>query len=255
MSLRDKIIIITGAGQGIGRSAAEAFAREGAVVVIAEMDREAGEEQAQRLHAQGHHTAQFVPCDVGEEGDIQTLVAAVVELHGRVDVLINNAGMNDVVPIQERSTARWDRVLNVCLRGPYLCARHALPHMPRGSAIINIASTRAFMSEPDTESYSAAKGGLVSLTHSLAMSLGDNGIRVNCISPGWIDVSRHKKAGSSEPEELRAQDHQQHPVGRVGVPEDIAQTCLYLADGEKSGFITGQNFIIDGGMTKKMIYL
>ena len=119
--------------------------------------------------------------------------------------------------------------------------------MPHGSGIINISSTRAFMSEANTEAYSASKGGITALTHSMAVSLADKGIRVNCISPGWIDVSKGK-------EKLTEMDHKQHPAGRVGVPEDIASACLYLTSDE-AGFITGTNLNIDGGMTVKMIYV
>jgi NAD(P)-dependent dehydrogenase (short-subunit alcohol dehydrogenase family) len=141
--------------------------------------------------------------------------------------------------------ADWDRVLAVNLRGPFLCARDTAPLLRRaGSAvIINIASTRALMSEPDNEAYAASKGGLLALTHALANSLGP-AIRVNAIAPGWI----HTRG-----EPLRPEDHAQHPVGRVGRPEDVAQACLFLATAE-SAFMTGQCLVLDGGMTIKMIY-
>jgi len=155
----------------------------------------------------------------------------------------------------DRAAADWDRVISVNLRGAYLCSRYATPHMPRGSAIVNIASTRALMSEPDTEPYAASKAGLLGLTHALALTLGERGIRVNAISPGWIDVSNWKKSSARRQVELSERDHGQHPAGRVGRPEDIAELCLFLSDTQRSGFITGQNFVCDGGMTKKMLYV
>jgi NAD(P)-dependent dehydrogenase (short-subunit alcohol dehydrogenase family) len=139
------------------------------------------------------------------------------------------------------------------LTGSFLMAKHAVPHLRAGrGAIVNIASTRALQSEPDTEAYSASKGGLVALTHALAVSLGPD-IRVNCVSPGWIDTSGWKKRSRRGQEALRPEDHAQHPAGRVGTPEDVAAMVLYLVS-DAAGFVTGQNFVVDGGMTRKMIY-
>jgi NAD(P)-dependent dehydrogenase (short-subunit alcohol dehydrogenase family) len=142
----------------------------------------------------------------------------------------------------------------VNLTGAFLCARHAAPLLRwRRGAIVNVASTRARQSEPRTEAYSASKGGLVALTHALAVSLGPD-IRVNAISPGWIDVSRWgSPADARAPETLSAEDHAQHPAGRVGTPEDVAALALWLA-GRQAGFVTGQEFTVDGGMTRRMIY-
>jgi NAD(P)-dependent dehydrogenase (short-subunit alcohol dehydrogenase family) len=132
--------------------------------------------------------------------------------------------------------------------------KHAAPHLRRArGAIVNIASTRALQSEPNTEAYSASKGGLVALTHALAVSLGPD-VRVNCVSPGWIDVSARRKRSRRKPEALRPEDRAQHPVGRVGTPEDVAELVAFLLS-DAAGFITGQDFIADGGMTRKMIYI
>ena len=253
MSFQHKTIIVTGGAQGIGKAVTVAFAHAGARVWIADIDVEAGEETAEILGDRGLNVA-FIPTDVANPAQIRRLIEQVVQSRKSIDILINNAGIGWQGTLADRDVAAWDHLLAVNLRGPYLCAQHAAPHMPPGSAIVNIASTRALMSEPNTEPYSASKGGVVALTHSLAVTLGPKGIRVNCISPGWIDVTDWKKDSARNPAELSERDHAQHPVGRVGRPEDIAEACLFLADSKKAGFITGQNLVVDGGMTVKMIY-
>lgn len=252
--MEERIALVTGGGQGIGRATALAFARTNAHVVVADVDCEAGAETAGLITAAGGKSL-FFPTDVANETDIMALCQEVKYRFSRLDVLINNAAIGSNRHISERSTEEWDRVIAVNLRGPYLLTRHALPllRLAGGGAIINIASTRAFMSEADTEPYSASKGGLVALTHSLAISLAGERIRVNCISPGWIDVTSWQK-GSPAGVPLSQADHTQHPVGRVGTPQDIAEACLFLAS-DKAGFITGSNLVVDGGMTVKMIYV
>ena len=154
----------------------------------------------------------------------------------------------------ELSLADWNRVIGVNLTGPFLCAKHLTPLLrARKGAIVNIASTRAFMSEPNTEAYSASKGGIAALTHALAASLGPD-IRVNSISPGWIETESWRKSATRRTPTLTDADHAQHPAGRVGQPDDIAAMVEFLAFGE-SGFMTGANVMIDGGMTRKMIYV
>jgi NAD(P)-dependent dehydrogenase (short-subunit alcohol dehydrogenase family) len=168
--------------------------------------------------------------------------------------LVNNAGIAHAHrgPLESVTLDDWNRMIASHLTGCFLCAKYAIPHLRESrGAIVNIASTRAFQSEPDTEAYAAAKGGIVSFTHALAMSVGPE-IRVNCISPGWIAVSAWKKHSMAKPPDLRPVDHTQHPVGRVGEPGDIAGLVAFLISGQ-SGFITGQTFVVDGGMTRKMI--
>lgn len=253
MSLKDKVIIVTGGAQGIGQAISRAFAQVGAHVFVADIDAEAGAELVESMAAAGT-PIRFQGTDVAHESSVDAMVAYTLKEKGRVDVLVNNAGIGDHAYLVERPMEAWDRVLGVNLRGPYMCTRAVVPHMPTGSAIVNIASTRAIMSEVNTEPYSASKGGILALTHSLAVSLAEKRIRVNAISPGWIDVSAWKKLGASHQEVLRPQDHTQHPAGRVGVPQDIAEAAMFLADDGKSGFITGTNLVVDGGMTIKMLY-
>lgn len=254
--LKDKVAIVTGGGQGIGAAIAQLFCENGARVVIAEIDEEAGIEREEILESKGYE-ATFIRTDVSGEESVRRMVEQTVQLYGGVDILVNNAAISSTKNIFERTLEEWERVIRVNLTGPYICARYCAEQMIKrnGGVIINIASTRAFMSEPNTEPYSASKGGVVALTHSLAISLAKYRIRVVCISPGWIETSRWKKASLRSEPLLRAIDHEQHPVGRVGDPLDIANLCVFLADDEKAGFITGVNFTVDGGMTVKMIYV
>jgi hypothetical protein len=180
------------------------------------------------------------------------MIGQAIDTFGHLDILVNNAATSARGGCQDLDVEDWRRVIDVDLTGAFLCAKFASGALrdSRGS-LVNIASTRALMSEPETLAYSAAKGGLVALTHSLAASLAPD-VRVNCISPGWIDT-RAYRPGGAETAPLRPIDHQQHWAGRVGRPEDIASMVLYLCS-EGAGFITGQNFVVDGGMTRKMIY-
>ena len=254
MSLRGKSAIITGGAQGIGKCTALFLLREGMKVVIADVDEEAGVECAAEYAAIGR--IEFVPTDVGDEASAETCVRRAVEVFGGLDALVNNAGFGIERKVEELALEEWNKVIGANLTGCFLMVKHAIPHLrKRKGAIVNIASIKglqAVVSEADSESYCAAKGGMIALTHALAISQGPS-VRVNCISPGWIVTSAWQKKRLAEPRELSAEDHSQHPVGRVGWPEDIAGMVRYLLSDE-AGFITGQNFIIDGGMTKRMIY-
>ena len=240
-----KVALVTGGAQGIGRAIAQALASRGYALAVADADAAAG--------AESEFT--FLRCDVSKEPAVRRCVAAVLRRFGRLDALVNNAGLAGPQdpPMERLPLASWNRRLGVNLTGVFLISKHCIPHLRKaGGAIVNIASTRALQSEPDTEAYSASKGGVVALTHALAMSLGPR-VRVNCVSPGWIDVSRWKKTAARKPAKHSRADRAQHPVGRIGRPEDIAELVAFLLSDE-AGFITGQNFVADGGMTKKMIY-
>lgn len=226
----EKVALVTGAAQGIGKATAELLAARGYRVAVADV------KKADFL---------YVKTDISREPAVRNCIARVVKRFGRLDALVNNAGLANAHagPIEKLPLAEWNRRLGVNLTGAFLMAKHAAAHLRRArGAIVNIASTRALQSEPDTEPYAASKAGLVGLTHALAISLGPE-VRVNCISPGWI---------AHQP--VRKKDHAQHPVGRVGRDEDVAELVAYLIS-DAAGFVTGQNFVIDGGMTKKMIYV
>jgi NAD(P)-dependent dehydrogenase (short-subunit alcohol dehydrogenase family) len=246
MNFKNKTVIITGAGKGIGRSIACAYAALDANVVLAEKDVRLAEETCQ-LIATEKGLANFIATDVSRPEEIVHLMEETESRWGGIDILINNAGVSEWTSPYELSIDDWDRIININLRGIFLCAREAAKVMrkkQRGS-IVNISSTRALMSEPNSEAYAASKGGIVALTHALAASLAPDHIQVNCISPGWIETGEYNQ--------LRTVDHKQHFSQRVGVPNDIARACLYLTD-EGNHFVNGTNLIIDGGMTKKMIY-
>jgi NAD(P)-dependent dehydrogenase (short-subunit alcohol dehydrogenase family) len=252
MNPETRTVLVTGGAQGIGRGIAERFLAAGWQVMLLDDDPEAGEEARAELAGRGR--VAWIAADVADEPAVGRAVAATVECFGGIDALVNNAGVMLRKPVEQLTLAEWNRVLGVNLTGAFLCARECAAALRRRrGAIVNVASTRALMSEPDTESYSASKGGLVALTHALAVSLGP-AVRVNAVSPGWIDVSPWKKKSVRQPEVLSAEDHAQHPVGRVGIPADVAELVLYLAS-PAGGFVTGQNFVVDGGMTRKMIYV
>jgi len=246
MSFNGKVVIVTGSGHGIGRCIALTYASEGARVVIAEKNSIQGSETESQIISSGG-IAFFKQTDVSQPGDIEDLTAKTREMFGAIDILINNAGISAWRSPYEITVEEWDEIINTNLRGAFLFSRETARIMREhgGGSIVNIASTRAIMSEPASEAYAASKGGIVSLTHSLAASFSPDHIRVNCISPGWIETGDYSL--------LRETDHNQHFSGRVGKPEDIALACLYLtADG--NDFINGINLIIDGGMTRKMIF-
>ncbi|MDH4095370.1 MAG: SDR family oxidoreductase [Betaproteobacteria bacterium] len=242
---RRKVLAVTGGAQGIGRAIAEHFAAHGYAVSIADTHVAAGRAVLKALLNKGAHAA-FFRADISQEQDVRNWLRATARTLGCPDVLVNNAGIRASAPFLTLSPKAFDLVLGTNLRGTFLCTQEAARLMVKhkvAGAIINIASTRAFMSEPGTEAYSASKGGIVALTHATAISLGPKRIRVNSISPGWIETRGRKHS---------RRDRLQHPVGRVGTPEDVASACRYLA--EHAGFMTGQNLTLDGGMTVKMIY-
>jgi NAD(P)-dependent dehydrogenase (short-subunit alcohol dehydrogenase family) len=247
MNFINKVVVITGAAKGIGRGIAAAYAENGAKVVIADVDETAGKQTVSELKQMGADIL-FVKTDVKKEDDIINLMETAKKTYGRIDVLINNAGKGLFKSLYEVTIEEWDDIIQTNLRSVFLCSREAAKVMrenQEGGAIVNIASTRALMSEPNSEGYAATKGGIVAISHALASSLSNDKITVNAISPGWIHTGDYSQ--------LTDIDHNQHFSKRVGKPDDIARACLYLTAGENN-FVTGINLVVDGGMTKKMIY-
>ena len=232
--------IVTGAAHGIGRAVARHLVRLGWQVVLADIDGEAVSAAAAEIGGAA------VACDVASEADVERLVAVARARHRAASMRSCRMPASACSSrCRETTLESWNRVLATNLTATFLLAKAAAADLRRRSgAIVTIASTRAHMSEPGTLAYSASKGGLVALTHALAITLAPD-VRVNCVSPGWIDTGRHGP--------LKPSDHAQHPVGRVGRPEDVAAAVAYLLSDE-AGFVTGAELIVDGGMTRKMIY-
>ena len=225
MRFKNKVAVITGGAHGIGKEIAEEFAAEGATVYI--IDKTPGN---------------WFVGDISNKETLERFAADVLEKSGHVDFLINNA-LPLMKGIDECSWEEFSYALAVGVTAPFYLTKLLAPHFANGASVINISSSRDRMSQPQTESYTAAKGGIAALTHAMAISLAEKA-RVNSISPGWIDTTGSNITGA---------DAIQQPVGRVGKPKDIAEMVLFLCS-EKAGFITGENICIDGGMTKLMIY-
>jgi NAD(P)-dependent dehydrogenase (short-subunit alcohol dehydrogenase family) len=237
-----RVAIVTGGSNGIGAGIVQYLLQQHDRVVIADVvtpSHKALQTDRSRIL--------YIKTNISSETAVSKLIKQTIARFGKLDVLINNAGIviGEKRPAPEKlSLKEWQKTIDANLTGTFLCCKHAIPELRKQKGVIvNIASTRYLQSEPNTEAYSASKGGIVSLTHALAISLGPE-IRVNCISPGWIHT---------EDTPLKKSDHQQHPCGRVGTVEDIAAIVGFLIS-ENASFMTGQNFIVDGGMTKKMIY-
>lgn len=250
--LHGRVVLVTGGANGIGRGIAQAVLGAGGRVLIGDLDVEAG--QACLAEWQRGDDAAFQRLDITDESSVRDFIAAALQRFGRIDGLVNNAGIAGPhgTLLQDMDWEEWQRRLS-SLHGAFLCSKHALPALSADAgAIINIASTRAWQSEAHSEAYAAAKGGLVAFTHALAISAGP-AVRVNSISPGWISTDAWQAPARRHVPHYSATDHAQHPVGRVGEPEDIGALAVYLLS-SLSGFSTGQDFIVDGGMTRKMIY-
>jgi NAD(P)-dependent dehydrogenase (short-subunit alcohol dehydrogenase family) len=236
------VALVTGGANGIGRAIATHLLQAGWRAGIVDLPK-GGLDGA---YSRSGKDALLIEGDVGDEDLCEQAVRNVVDAFGRLDALVSNAGRMVRKPLAQLTLAEWRRVVDTNLTATFLLARAAEKALRASKgAIVTIGSTRALMSEPDTEAYAASKGGLAALSHALAISLGPD-VRVNCVSPGWIATKDYDK--------LRPGDHAQHPAGRVGKPEDIAETVAWLLDRERSGFVTGANVVVDGGMTRKMIY-
>jgi len=248
MRLQGKVAIITGAGSGIGREAALLFAREGAKVAVADYVLDAGEETVGKIRESGGE-ALFIKTDVSKASEAERMVEKTIAEYGKLDILHNNAGiLGKVAFVGDATEEDWDRVISINLKGVFLCSKFAVREMLKrgGGVIINTASVMGLVGLPGNTAYSAAKGGVIQFTKTMALEYASSNIRVNCICAGWIDTPMNDNLG----ERITNWTIRETPMGRWGRPEEVAQAALYLASDESS-FVTGTALVVDGGWVAK----
>jgi len=250
-----RVIVVTGSTSGIGYATATRFCRAGNRVMLHGLDDASGASVLERLEndvpdAEVH----LLTGDLRDPTVCNDLIQSAVERFGRIDVLVNNAGAGPFIGVMETDVEQWDASININLRPAWLCTQAAVPHMPPGSSVINIASNHAFYTMPGAFPYNTGKAGLLALTQSLAIELGPLGIRANAVCPGRIVVEKVRKDLNRYPDPAAEERRLAglHPIGRLGEPGDIAEAVLFLASEERAGFITGTQLTVDGGRSTLM---
>jgi len=253
MRFEGKVVIVTGAGSGIGKAAATLFAGEGGMVALLDLDSKGVEETSNAITHQGGDALPLV-CDVIDEQGVSNAVEQILQHYNRIDVLCNNAGIELSKPLVQTEGHEWDRVLAVNLKGMFLLSKHVLPHMisSGGGAVVNTSSISGLLGWPDSSAYCASKGGVIQLTREMAVEYGPQHIRVNCICPGTtVTPMTDRLLGLEEdPEGTALSIRAMHPLGRFAQPEEIARAMLFLAS-EEASFVTGAVLPVDGGYTAK----
>ena len=250
MILEGKVALVTGGGKGIGKGCAEALSRHGARIAVVDKDAVAGPETAKGIEASGGH-AVFLPADVSKVADVQRTITQLIGLYGRLDILINNAGYHISKNVEETSEEEWDFILNTNLKSVFLCSKYAIPHLrkTRGT-IVNMASMVGLVGQRNAGAYSATKGGIIAMTKGMALDFAKDGIRVNCICPGWVETPLVKDwfSQQADPQAAKRYIFGRHPLGRIATPEEVGIAAVYLCS-EGSSFVTGVALPLDGGIT------
>lgn len=249
--LQDKVVIVTGGASGLGYGIAEEVAKQRAKTVIADIDDVGGSASSSSLQAMGFQSS-FERVDVSSETSVQNMVTCVLEKYGRIDVLVNNAGVTRFKPLLEMSSDEWDYVMNVDLKGVFLCTKQVLPSMlhHQYGVIVNIASNHVVATLPDTEAYAAAKSGVVGFTKSLGLSFGAKGIRAVAVAPGFTDTPHIQRwlEASKTPDLLKEYTNALHPAKRIAKPADIGRVVAFLAS-DSAAWITSTTVVVDGGLS------
>ncbi|MBX0324207.1 SDR family oxidoreductase [Halomicroarcula sp. F13] len=241
-----RVVVVTGSTRGIGEGVARRFAAEGASVIVTGRSRDPGEAVAASIREDGGE-ATFVGADVRDPAEIEALVDHTVAEYGRVDVLVNNAGVQTETTASEATLSDWEFVVETDFRSFWLCAKHAVEAMPEGGTILNVSSNHAFLTMPGLFPYNAVKAGINGLTRAMALELGPQGITVNTVNPGWVEIERTREELGDDYEYTE----QIHPVGRLGTPADVAGVAAFLASDDAT-FVTGESVLVDGGRSQVM---
>lgn len=250
MRLKGKVAIITGSSKGIGKGCAQVFAREGAAVVIVSRTETPGLAMAKEIQDKGGR-AIYIQTDVSKSEPVQNMINRTMDEFGRLDVLINNAGYHISKNVEETSEEEWDFIINTNLKSVFLCSKYAMPHLRKTrGCIINMSSMVGLVGQSNSGAYSATKGGIIAMTKGMALDFAQDGIRVNCICPGWIQTPLVNDWFSQQPDEQKAREYinSVHPLGRIGAIEECGRIALFLA-AEDSAFMTGSILTVDGGVT------
>lgn len=254
MSLEGRVAIVTGGGMGIGEGIARELAAAGAAVVVSDVNDDAGEKTASELKEAGAKAA-YVHCDTSKEDEVKALIEAAVQEFGKLDLMVNNAGLGIFKSVTEATVEEFDRAIAVNLRGPFLCMKHAAAPMREagGGSIINIASVHSVQNVGGTAPYAASKGGVAALTRAAAIDLSPDNIRVNAICPGWTDTPLVQGIfdAADDPEAARKEIEDRQLLKRLGTPKDIGQAAVFLA-GDGSTYMTGSLVFVDNGMTAQL---